>query len=1081
MQPNFNLYIIDSEESFKELQELVKTSSSKIVSFDLETDSVKEKKAQIYGIGLSFEKDTAFYFPIKRSDTSDYWSIDSRNRIYDWVSNLFNQFNMIGWNLSYDTLVWEYNTGTKISQLIHTDCMLLKHVINEERPFGLKECAVTYLGSWADKAKDRMVDSIKANGGEVTQKNMEMFKSDTDILGEYCMYDVLLTRLLYEQFEPELDKQGLRDLFYKDEIMPLYREVTIDMKRRGFPIDVQYFQELLKNISADIVGLEKEIQFQIKEHTKTFVKALLDRDYAVKRAGVYPKVLANILKVTLPTKEGKITLNRKALELARDSEQNTCPSYYEWLLNNDDTLIPDTVLLEAQLQWFHINNPDQDSLFNLKSTDHVSWLFFDHFKEKSLSKTETGKQQCDDAFLVSIRDKYPFVKYLIDLKKLNKLRSTYIEGILEAETDGVIYCSFLQHGTTSGRYSCIAEGQTVSMPGGDKLIEQVEIGDLVYSFTSEGKPAIKKVTNVFNNGKKECIKLSWKSQGSHKLGTLICTPDHLLKTRTSGWKQASTLGEEERIYHLRRAINPVNGRARIYGPEYFMKNEEQMIKEYYFNGTSKQHAHHKNGNKLDNSIENIEVLSASEHIREHNIEAMKSRGRKGWEHLLLPENKPKPRYGEENPVWIKQTRYQLLKRLAKNGGSIVGCGMDFCTFKRKLQFAGIRWETIDYRYGAKGNYLSKGAVSRVLQENTKFNEKCIKLGVSFYKLKDLCRLFGLESNHKILSITPVGIKQVYDLEVEDTHNFIVNELCVHNCTSPNLQNLPRIKDDESGLSDLVLHYVNSIKEGFIAGKGYKIINADYSQLEAMCFAHSSGDDKLKNVFIRGEDLYSSIAIEVFGITGCSASKTDSNFLKKKYPELRNRSKVFCLAVVYGAEAGRISEVADIDYKAAEEIISSYLDAYPQLKDYMARMEYQAKKNGFVISDFGRIRHLPFAKSLHTTYGDRLLNRRYVTQNNLKDIRYTYKNALNNAKNFPIQGLAAHITNRALIRTNRLFKEHGVDGGVVAMVHDEICCIAREDQAELAKELLQEAMENTTKISVPLIASPIIGRNWKECK
>ena len=752
IQPDFNLFIIDTEQAFKDLQLLIKNSSFKIVSLDLETDSVNEKKAKIYGIGLSFEKDTAFYLPIRRNDTSDCWSADTRSSIYDWVSSLCYQFNLIGWNLSYDTLVWEYNTGFQISHRIHTDCMLLKHSISEERPFGLKECAVKYLGDWADKAKDRMVASIKANGGEVTQKNMEMFKADTDILGEYCMYDVLLTRLLYEQFEPELDKQCLRDLFYKDEIMPLYKEVTVDMKRRGFPIDVPYFKELNKNILADIAGLEKEIQSQIQEVIKDFVKALLDRDHPIKRTGMFPKVLAKVLNVELPKNGDKITLNRKALELA--SQSTTNPYYYAWLLYEDDAAIGKELLLEAQMKWFHIDNPGQNYVFNLKSNDHLGWLFFEHFKEKPLSKTEKGNPQCDDDFLISIKAKHTFVELLIDFKKLNKLCSTYIEGILESATDGVIHCSFLQHGTTSGRYSA---------------------------------------------------------------------------------------------------------------------------------------------------------------------------------------------------------------------------------------------------------------------------------------------------------------------------------------TNPNLQNLPRVKDDESGLSELVLHYVNSIKEGFIAPPGYKIINADYSSLEPVCFAHASGDEKLREVFRKGYDLYSAIAIEVFGITGCSADKKAPNYLKYKYPELRQKAKVIALAVVYGAEANRISEVADIDYKAAEEIINSYLDAYPELRDYMSRMEYEAKKNGFVVSDFGRIRHLPSAKALYHTYGDNLLNRGYVNKNGLKDLRYAYKNALNNAKNFPIQGLAAHITNRALIRTNRLFAAHGVDGGVVAMVHDEICCIAREDQAELASELLREAMENTTKISVPLAATPIIGNNWKECK
>ena len=750
MLNNFDSYIIDTNESFNELKQLVFDNDYKIVSLDLETDSVNEQKAKIYGIGIAFESNVAYYLPIRHNDTSMFWPSDIQQSIFDWVTTLCNTYNLIGWNLSYDTLVWEYNTGYTISHLIHTDCMLLKHLINEERPFGLKEVAKAYLGDWADKAKEKMAESVQANGGEITQKNFEMFKADTEVLGEYCCWDVLLTRQLYELFEPELDKQRLRKLFYEEEVMPLYREVTIPMKRRGFTIDMPYFEDLLKKITGEISTLQDKIMTDIAHEVEPFEKKLLDRDYPIRRAGMYPKLLAELVGVSLPIKDEKITMNKKVLLAAR--KKNDC-DYYTWLLDEKEVLKQE-ILLDAQRQWYFANNSESKYVFNLKSNDHLGWLFFEHLGAKPLSKTEGGKPQCDDEFLLSVKDKYPFVAKLIDLKKLNKLSATYIEGIMESATNGIVHCSFLQHGTTSGRYSA---------------------------------------------------------------------------------------------------------------------------------------------------------------------------------------------------------------------------------------------------------------------------------------------------------------------------------------TNPNLQNLPRVKDDDSGLSELVLHYVNSIKKGFVAPRGYKIINADYSSLEPVCFAHASGDEKLREVFRKGYDLYSAIAIEVFGITGCSANKKDPNYLKNKYPELRQKAKVIALAVVYGAEANRISDVADIDYKAAEEIIESYLDAYPQLRDYMQRMEYGAKKNGFVVSDFGRIRHLPQAKSLYASYGDKLLNRAYVKKAGLSDTRYMYKNALNNAKNFPIQCLAAHIVNRALIRASRLFVEHKIEGGVVAMVHDEICCVAREDQSELAKTLLRDAMENTTTISVPLKAEPIIGNNWSECK
>jgi len=303
--------------------------------------------------------------------------------------------------------------------------------------------------------------------------------------------------------------------------------------------------------------------------------------------------------------------------------------------------------------------------------------------------------------------------------------------------------------------------------------------------------------------------------------------------------------------------------------------------------------------------------------------------------------------------------------------------------------------------------------------------------------------------------------------------------------NPNLQNQPRIKDEESGLSPLVLNYVNKIRAGFIGGtingKKYKVVNADYSQLEPTCFAHMSGDEKLREVFINGEDLYSRVAIDVFGLKNVSANKHAENYLKKLNPEYRQMAKVFCLAVVYGAEESRISGEMGISWREAKKVINAYLKAYPNLRKYMAKCNYNAKHYGMVRTEFGRVRHLQEAQSMFTLYGDKILDYKWAKRTNKQKIRSKFKNSLNNAKNFPIQGLAAHIVNRAMIALADAFDKNNIDGWISLQVHDEVTTIVREDQAELAAKLLQDCMENTTKISVPLYAEPIIADNWAEAK
>lgn len=750
--PELNVYCVDTLEALAQLREYVETGGHEYISLDVETDSASEKRANLYGIGISFTPDEAFYIPIRDKHGKSWWGKED----YDGIANQIHQwcktYKLIGWNLVYDVLVFEYSTGINISSLIYSDGILQKHTIDEERPFALKETAVKYLGPWADKAQAAMIENIKANGGKATKENMEMFKCDTDVLAEYCGWDTLLTRRLFDIFETKIKEENLSDLFYKEEIMPLYREVTVNMKRKGFTVDVPYFEKLKKDITAEITSLEDAIQAEIENEVCPFVHKLLNENYPYKRTGNFPKMYADLLCTPLPTNAvGAVTMAKSFVQKAAALAEPNDP-FYTWMLGQRE--LNDAEINAVQRHWFK-KTEDRRYIFNLKSNDHLGWLLFTHLDEKPLSFTEeTKKPKCDDEYLETIKDKYSFVSKLVDLKKLLKLSSTYIDGILERQIDGIIYTSMLQFGTTSGRYS-----------------------------------------------------------------------------------------------------------------------------------------------------------------------------------------------------------------------------------------------------------------SR----------------------------------------------------------------------DPNLQNIPRVKDDEANLSELVLTYTNAIKRGFIAPTGYKILNADYSSLEPVCFAHVSGDERLRDVFRRGYDLYSQIAIDVFGITGCSADKKAPNYLKKKHPELRQKAKVFCLAVVYGAEAGRISQSMDIDFREAGQIIEAYLDAYPGLRKYMQRCDFLAKKYGISKTDFGRIRHLPAAKALYERWGDKILDRRYAEKNGYEDIRHKLKNSLNNSKNYPIQGLAAHIVNRAMIATQREFEEARLDAWIALQLHDELTCMVREDQVEEARVILKRCMEQTTVISVPLSAEPLIADNWADAK
>lgn len=291
----------------------------------------------------------------------------------------------------------------------------------------------------------------------------------------------------------------------------------------------------------------------------------------------------------------------------------------------------------------------------------------------------------------------------------------------------------------------------------------------------------------------------------------------------------------------------------------------------------------------------------------------------------------------------------------------------------------------------------------------------------------------------------------------------------------NLQTLPR--DDMR------------IKKGFVAPEGYKVVNADFSALEPRIFSWVSQDPGLKEVWLKGYDLYSQIAIDVFGLDDQehSADPNADNYLKKVAPEWRQKAKVFTLAVPYGANAGRIASIMKVPYEEAQDIINRYLDAYPGLKNYMWTQEENAMEVGMVYTEFGRIRHLPLAKELSDEFSNAIFNKKKMIQlcgDEGDKLYYKFRTTLNNSKNFPIQATAAHVTNASLILLADLFDEHEIDGWICLQVHDEITCIVREDQAELAAELLKFAMENNSiakQIDIPMVSEPLIADSFAEAK
>lgn len=304
--------------------------------------------------------------------------------------------------------------------------------------------------------------------------------------------------------------------------------------------------------------------------------------------------------------------------------------------------------------------------------------------------------------------------------------------------------------------------------------------------------------------------------------------------------------------------------------------------------------------------------------------------------------------------------------------------------------------------------------------------------------------------------------------------------------SSDAQQLPRPLEDGE-LDAAVLKYRNEIRAFFIPDDGYYFIDSDYESLEPKCFSHVAQDQGLIDIFLKGHDFYSTIAIKTEKMQDVSADKQAENYLGKVNKPARQRSKSYALGIPYGMKAFALGQSIGVSTREAGELIEGYLDGFPNLRKWMDESERLVKEFGCIKTQVGRVRHLNKFKDVHDTFGDDITDWKYrkelESEFGVEEVRgmfLDYINGLNNARNFQIQSLAASIVNRAAIAINRKFKKLGIDGLVVAQIHDQIIIHVKDDERlKEATEIVQDLMENTTKLSLPLTAPPAIAKNFRD--
>lgn len=255
-------------------------------------------------------------------------------------------------------------------------------------------------------------------------------------------------------------------------------------------------------------------------------------------------------------------------------------------------------------------------------------------------------------------------------------------------------------------------------------------------------------------------------------------------------------------------------------------------------------------------------------------------------------------------------------------------------------------------------------------------------------------------------------------------------------TDPNLQNIP-IKSEEG----------RKIRQAFIAPTGYKIVAADYSQIELRIMAHLSADEGLLSAFNEGLDVHRATAAEVFGV----APELVTN-------DLRRSAKAINFGLIYGMSSFGLAKQLGIGRSEAQSYIDLYFARYPGVKQYMDTIREQAREQGYVETLFGRRLYLPEIKSKNAA------------------IRQYAERAAINA---PMQGTAADIIKRAMIATDQWLVAEQSDAKMIMQVHDELVFEIAEAKATDYTATIRSLMCSAAELTVPLIVDIGVGDNWDE--
>lgn len=416
------LIVIDDLAQLETLIACIENSKDRLyIAVDCETTGV-EKDSKIIGLSFCYEDHKSYYVIVKAWQDGQLITLPTENSIGLLLRAIMNH-HLLMHNGVFDCSMIKNNYGIDLMPSLSVDTMILSHLLDENRSNGLKDLGVSIFGDDAKKEQLEMKSSIEKNGGSLKKNNYELYKADAHIIGKYGAKDALLTFKLAWVFLQELEQQNLVDFFYQ-ESMPLLRGPTYDLNTTGLRVDDAKLTLLQKELESESLELKafiyKEISVHISEkYPATNKKNTFNITSSQQIAWLLFEKLGNLFSTL--TDGGKLACEKLGMKLPYNAS--------------------------AKRQFISLCKQNPDVVGNF-------WKY----------------TKVDKEVLSEFSNKYKWVEALLKYSKNKKLLTTYVEGIKSRSRYNIIYPSFVQIGTTSGRYSS-KNPNFQNLPRDDKRIK----------------------------------------------------------------------------------------------------------------------------------------------------------------------------------------------------------------------------------------------------------------------------------------------------------------------------------------------------------------------------------------------------------------------------------------------------------------------------------------------------------------------------------------------------------------------------------------------------------------------------------